>query len=346
LLIASGLIAILRYIKDYILSIRLFKLIKYQEKKRGPYDVLYFHEASMLNRMAKKFHTSGTKTFLYCYDTPDKFMDWETGQITYDLLHKLFFYFIAKASIRITRQYIDKVFVLDSAMKKKVLDFYQVSPTIIRSGIDLSTFHSKRSVLLKSRYNLPHNSIIISNVSRFVPYRRIHDIIKSYCKLSKTCRKNAYVYINAFDEDKEYFSLIMNKYSELIYPLGKIIIDTQYPSSDDELAQIYNSSDIFVFPNENQTWGNAVLEAMACGVCSIVSDGCGIHEIVHNEIDGYIYNCGDVGRLTDILSYLINDSFKRISIGNNATNYIQEEFSWDNWASEHIKIFGKHVGTN
>ena len=39
-----------------------------------------------------------------------------------------------------------------------------------------------------------------------------------------------------------------------------------------ELATVYASADIFVFPSTTDTFGNVILEAQACGLPVIVSD--------------------------------------------------------------------------
>jgi len=50
--------------------------------------------------------------------------------------------------------------------------------------------------------------------------------------------------------------------------------------SDEELQAAYTAADVFVFPNQRQTWGLAPLEALASGSPVIVSTGAGVHEVL------------------------------------------------------------------
>src|SRR5205807_10109801 len=50
--------------------------------------------------------------------------------------------------------------------------------------------------------------------------------------------------------------------------------------ADQEICDFYAACDAFVFPNDQQTWGLAVLEAMACGCPVLVSRGAAVHEVL------------------------------------------------------------------
>ena len=56
------------------------------------------------------------------------------------------------------------------------------------------------------------------------------------------------------------------------------------------LATAYASADVFVFPSTTDTFGNAVLEAQACGLPAIVTDRGGPQEIVRRCQSGLIVN--------------------------------------------------------
>jgi len=55
----------------------------------------------------------------------------------------------------------------------------------------------------------------------------------------------------------------------------------------EELAAIYASSDVFVFPSVSETYGNVVVEAMACGLPCVVANGGGSKSFVTNGVNGY-----------------------------------------------------------
>lgn len=74
-----------------------------------------------------------------------------------------------------------------------------------------------------------------------------------------------------------------------------------------ELPDVYTASDVLVLPSDSgETWGLVVNEAMACGLPAIVSDqvGCCL-DLVSDSQTGYIYPCGDVACLSDLLDTMV-----------------------------------------
>jgi len=330
-----GPAALLQHWKNEYLAKKLVLVIKYYEFRHSfRYDALYIHETGD-NSLARLLNVP--KKYLYCYDTPDKMREWED----YNLKTKFFY----RAFSQLTRKYFrkndyvsmfDKIFVLDEVMKQRVSEFYGVMPHKIYGGINTSIFQPTKNYYIQERFSLPRDSVILSCVSRFMPYRRIHDAIEAVIRIGL---QNVFLYINAPPEDRYYYDLINTTYITHLFPRGNIIIQTEPFVNDKELAAIYQSSNIFIFPNENQTWGNAVLEAMSCGCCSVVSDGCGIKEIIRSGENGFIYPCGNINELKNILSSLIDDLPKARFVGIKAAEYIKNNFSWEKWYDNHIQEF-------
>jgi spore coat protein SA len=67
------------------------------------------------------------------------------------------------------------------------------------------------------------------------------------------------------------------------------VVDLRFESvSEAELERAYARADIAVFPNEQQAWGLAQLEAMARGVAIVVSQGAGISEVLADGVDSLL----------------------------------------------------------
>ncbi|MDD3275923.1 MAG: glycosyltransferase [Kiritimatiellales bacterium] len=71
--------------------------------------------------------------------------------------------------------------------------------------------------------------------------------------------------------------------------------------SGEELSQAYASADFFVFPSLTDTFGNAVLEAHACGLPAIVSEEGGPCEIVRSHNSGLVVNARSSVALAEAL---------------------------------------------
>jgi len=331
----TGLISLVRYCANMINVRKLHSRYRqFQKEGNFKYDILYVHETGIHNRFAKK--SPATRNYLYCYDTPDKFASWDSHYLKVQLFYRFGLHLLKIFTSNDYINYFEEVFILDETMKKKAVQTYHVNPLKIYGCIDTKLFKVKKNDFLRKKYKLKTNTIMLSCVSRFVPYKRIHDAIDAVIKLNE---RILYFYINAFKEDIVYFEQLMEQYKENIFPKGNIIIDTQPSKNDKALASIYQSSDLYIFPNENQTWGNSVLEGMACGCCCLVSDECGIKEIISKGKNGFIFGCGRVNQIAGILKKLKSDRKLRKQVSSNAAGYIGKNFSWENWYENHMKIF-------
>ena len=58
--------------------------------------------------------------------------------------------------------------------------------------------------------------------------------------------------------------------------------------SDDELAQLYSSTDLFVYSSHIEGFGLPPLEAMACGTPVVTTDCLGVREYAVNEYNALI----------------------------------------------------------
>jgi len=85
-----------------------------------------------------------------------------------------------------------------------------------------------------------------------------------------------------------------------------------------ELAQIYASSDIFVFPSSTETFGNVVLEAMASGIPVIGADAGGVKNIIDHRINGLKFKARNVNELIGLMVELIEDENLRNTLRTNA----------------------------
>jgi glycosyltransferase involved in cell wall biosynthesis len=93
-----------------------------------------------------------------------------------------------------------------------------------------------------------------------------------------------------------------------------------------DLQQAYADADIFVFPSKTDTFGNAVLEAMASGLPVIVTDVLGPKDFVRHGETGFIAS-GDE-EFVEYHRRLVRDHDLRARMGRAARAYALT-CSWD-----------------
>src|SRR6185369_7969551 len=76
----------------------------------------------------------------------------------------------------------------------------------------------------------------------------------------------------------------------------------------EEMPMIYRNADLFVLASENETFGQVLIEAMACGVPVIASNVGGIPEIISDSYNGYLIPSEDSSILAQKIEVLLNDN--------------------------------------
>lgn len=96
----------------------------------------------------------------------------------------------------------------------------------------------------------------------------------------------------------------------------------------EELASIYASSDIFVFPSLSETFGNVVLEAMASGLPVVAYKVQGPKDIVQDKVNGLLVNDVSAEALARAMRKMLVNNELRWQMGNQARNYAEGQ-TWD-----------------
>jgi len=81
--------------------------------------------------------------------------------------------------------------------------------------------------------------------------------------------------------------------------------------SGDELGAAYASADVFVFPSETDTFGLALLEAMASGCPVVAARAGGVPDVVREGRDGLLYTPGDDKELVAAVKRILESTAER-----------------------------------
>jgi len=86
-----------------------------------------------------------------------------------------------------------------------------------------------------------------------------------------------------------------------------------------------------------ETFSNAALEAMACGVPVVCSRIGGMEELIGHG-GGFSYTPGDVQELTTILARLLSDDLERARLSRAARHAAVEHFGWDRMVDRFVML--------
>jgi len=105
--------------------------------------------------------------------------------------------------------------------------------------------------------------------------------------------------------------------------------------SDNELPNLINGAEIFVFPSLYEGFGIPILEAMACGTPVITSNITAMPEIAKNA--AMLINPYNAKEIAYALNKIITDDLYKQSIISRGLSHVKS-FSWSNCASKTYRI--------
>lgn len=106
----------------------------------------------------------------------------------------------------------------------------------------------------------------------------------------------------------------------------------------EELARLYASGDLFVFPSLTDTLGQVVMESQSCGLATLVGDAGGPREMVVDGTTGLVLPGQDAGAWTRAVMALVGDGARRRAMGRAASRHMAAysiERSFEEWWAAH-----------
>lgn len=246
---------------------------------------------------------------------------------------KFLLYFINKTLLRRFTKNIKKNIVLDNQAKNIAQKKYKLSTIVVRSGIDLNMYNK----YIHQNKKVKENHIRIFASSIFFPYRRFEDIVDAIEIIKNTTEINLSVTINGNpNRNLKYFNFINQRIKDK--KLNETIKITT-GISEHELKNKYLETDIFIFPNHQQTWGLSVFEAMLAGCVCLVSKTSGAHEVLTDNDNAILIKPKSPEEIARKIIYLANNPkiIHRISI--NAQKFVKDNLSWKKYSEDMLKIF-------
>ncbi len=100
-------------------------------------------------------------------------------------------------------------------------------------------------------------------------------------------------------------------------------------------------SDLFLLPSEEESFGLAALEALACGVPVIGTLKTGLVEVIDHEIDGFLFPIGETKLMAEAAIALLSDKPRLKQFKENAARISLQKFDSDNVITQYENYYRK-----
>ncbi|WP_224963348.1 glycosyltransferase [Geomonas subterranea] len=111
-----------------------------------------------------------------------------------------------------------------------------------------------------------------------------------------------------------------------------------FPGPTADIRSVLKESTLLVHTSWRESFGMALVEAMASGVPVIAQDMEGMSEVVLDGVTGYLVPPGDVECLTDRISRLLDTPSLRSRFGAAGRALVRQEYSVQSRVSEYVEL--------
>jgi phosphatidylinositol alpha 1,6-mannosyltransferase len=207
----------------------------------------------------------------------------------------------------------------------------------ISNGIDLKKFSpGERDKRLQHHFNLPQDRPLILSVNRLSQEKRIDVLIDAVTKMTQ----NAHIAIASTGPAEADLRARVEELNltDRVSFLGFI--------HDKDLAPLYRLADAFAIPSEAELQSLATMEAMACGLPVVAADAYALPELVHHDINGFLFQRGNSEEMAQYLDALVKDNGLRRQMGSKSLEIIARHDRiqvLDQWEALYYRLSNEFV---
>ncbi|QDK45337.1 hypothetical protein DOM22_09315 [Bdellovibrio sp. ZAP7] len=239
-----------------------------------------------------------------------------------------------------------RVITVDSKIESYLSEFFDShkSVTVLKNAVNPELFRlldSNSSKILKSELGLPGNKDIVLVPRRLVRKNGVDIAIRACAELKKTNTSYYFVVIGGGPEH--------SNLADLIRQLGLSSDDIvlKGDTNHDLAIKYYEVADVVLVPSVirdgvEEATSLSMLEGMAARKVVVVSAIGGMKEVIVNRINGFSFEQGNVGELTELLSGLKKlTNEERSKIVDRAYHDVCERHHYERHAENYLLEFEK-----
>jgi glycosyltransferase involved in cell wall biosynthesis len=163
------------------------------------------------------------------------------------------------------------------------------------------------------------------NVGRLVPVKGQRDLILAFNEFLPAC-PHAVLHIAGDGPARESLSALINELGlqDNVFLLG----------SRNDIPQLINEYDCFVFPSHSEGFSGAIVEAMFAGLPVLASDIPVNKEVITHLETGYFFETGSVQSITQALLWYKDNTAVATTLAANANEHARQNFELEKIAEK------------
>jgi N-acetyl-alpha-D-glucosaminyl L-malate synthase BshA len=224
----------------------------------------------------------------------------------------------------------DGVTAISHYLKEATKEIFQFDDIEVIPNFICQTDYARHPVAELRSSLAPQGEPLLVHVSNFRPVKRPADCVEILARVVQKGISTRLVMVGDGSErtNVEHRARCLGVYDKCIF-VGK------QPNIVDYLS----AADVLLLPSEQESFGLAALEAMACEVPVIASRVGGIPEVVTDDETGFLSEVGDVAKMAEDAGRLLSDATLRREMGKHARESAVANYRTDIVIPRYIEFY-------
>ena len=224
-----------------------------------------------------------------------------------------------------TLRYRESIFTNSFTIEKEI--------RVIHNFFDPTRFKPAEGLCQRSEF-AKDDEFLLMHVSNFRPVKRTLDVIDIFDKVQAKLPAKLVLIGEGPDTILARRQITKKGLTNKVVFLG----------NQNRVEAVLRCADLFLIPSEEESFGLAALEALACGVPVIGTSGTGLSEVVDDGQDGYLLPVGDTNAMAQMAYELLNDKNELVKFKNNAARIAAQKFTADKIVTQYEKYYEEILG--
>lgn len=234
---------------------------------------------------------------------------------------------IRKIELFLARRFSTRIIVMSSAIGEMFGSVDTLPPHFIKlhDGIELDTFRPGISSM-RIRAALRWRGPLVGAVSRLDEWKGLDTFLRAAAEVKSVMPNTRFLVAGGAIEGQENYEIALKQLAQRL-GLGDCVYFTGWKYAHEDIPEVLNALDLFVLvPNTPEPYGLAVLEAMACGTPSVLSNTGGPREIVGNSGCATLVPPRDPASTACAIVHLLQDDASRRAMSTAARRRAEADF--------------------
>jgi L-malate glycosyltransferase len=179
----------------------------------------------------------------------------------------------------------DGVTAISNYLRDRTLKEFEIKRPIdvIPNFVNCDLYNKSDDAAARARW-APGGEPILMHLSNFRPVKRLTDVVAIFALVREKIAAKLVLIGDGPDRGAAEYIVRKKRLTKDVHFLGK----------QDRVHEKLGLADVFLLPSDEESFGLAALEAMACEVPVVATNVGGLPEVVKHGVDGYLFEPRDV----------------------------------------------------